>query len=163
MYINEIMTVSVKTCTTDSTLQDTAELMRDFDCGAIPIVNEQNQPIGIVTDRDIVMTALANHKPLWEIGVTAVTQGQRLCCCHQEDPVEFSLVKMEQNGIRRLPVVGEDGRLVGIVSMGDAVAFASARKADKESDKGVPIDNLLAMLQHVSAHHEVKENALTVM
>jgi CBS domain-containing protein len=162
MNANEIMTTDVKTCRADSNLEDVSRLMWEFDCGAIPVVNNKNKPIGIVTDRDIAMSAMLNHKPLWEIGVSALTNGQRLCCCLQGDPVEDCLVKMEQNGVRRILVVGEDGRLAGILSMGDAVAFANKSKTNRKNVRGIPAENLLAMLQHVSSHHNSAKKPLTV-
>ena len=65
MNINEIMSIDVKTCMPSSNLQEVAGLMWSNDCGAIPVVNELNIPLGIVTDRDIAMAAMLNQKPLY--------------------------------------------------------------------------------------------------
>lgn len=163
MYVNQIMTTDVKTCVLSSSLEDAARIMWDNDCGAVPVINAQGKPIGIVTDRDVAMAAVLNHKPLWEIRVDTVTQGQRLCTCRQGDPVESCLQKMEQNGIRRLPVVNEDGHLAGIVSMGDVIAFAGAVRPAARSENDVPVNRLVSMLQQVSGHHNAPTRPLAVI
>ncbi|MEX0618923.1 MAG: CBS domain-containing protein [Pseudohongiellaceae bacterium] len=149
MYVNEIMTPQVITCTPDSSLEDIARLMWNNDCGSIPVINKQEKPIGVVTDRDIAIGAMLNHQPLWEIPASRIIQEQRICSSNQDDTVEDCLDRMEQNGVRRCLVTGQDGRLCGIVSMGDAVAFVAGRARTK----GVPADNVLKLMRTVSAHH----------
>lgn len=163
MNVNEIMTADVKTCSAESNLEAVAQLMWEYDCGAIPVVNQKGKPVGIVTDRDIAMSAMLNHKPLWEISADQIIQGQRLSTCEQTESVESCLTRMEQNGIRRLPVVDAKGRLSGIVSLGDTAAFVSkgATSRNKKPTMGVPIDGLVSMLQHVSAHHESPQHAVS--
>jgi len=162
MYINEIMTADARSCTRESNLEEISRLMWDHDCGAIPVVNQQGKPVGIVTDRDIAMAAMLNHKSLWELCADTLIQGQRLCTCEQEESVESCLTKMEQNGIRRLPVVDAEGSLVGIVSMGDLLAFAAkpATSRSKKQNSGVPVANLMVMLQHISGHHKAEQRPL---
>ena len=123
--------------------------MWDNDCGAVPVVNENNKPVGIVTDRDIAMAALHNHRPLWEIQASETSQGQNLACCHQEDDVAGCLTKMEQNGVRRIVVTNQNGTLAGTVSMGDLVA-ATAMQNNRNT---LPAGEVLDMLKQVSAHH----------
>lgn len=149
MNINEIMSSSVKSCHPDTSLDDVARMMWDNDCGAVPVVNDKNKPVGIVTDRDITMAALLNHRPLWELTAAQTIQGQHPCCCHQEDAVAGCLTKMEQNGVRRILVTNQDGTLAGIVSMGDIVAATAERKSRKNLGAG----DLLGMLRQVSSHH----------
>lgn len=155
MFVNEAMSTNVKVCHGDTNLDAVSRLMWENDCGAIPVVNAKNKPIGIVTDRDIAMAAMLNHRPLWEIEAGSLLSKQRLCSCHQDTSLEDCMVEMEQNGVRRMPVVGEDGRLVGIISMGDIVAFAGSKSGKvRKNGKSVPVDNVISMLQHVSAHHQ---------
>lgn len=168
MNVNQIMSGEVKTCSMTASLEEAARLMWDNDCGAIPVVNEQGRPVGIVTDRDVAMAAVLNHKPLWDLSVSTVTQGQRLCTCGQSDPVSSCLQKMEQNGVRRLPVINADGRLAGILSMGDIVAFAGNGKAAPKSGRAakagadVPLPQLMSMLQQVSGHHMAPSRPVAV-
>ncbi|MDT8397800.1 MAG: CBS domain-containing protein [Pseudomonadales bacterium] len=160
MYINEAMSTQVKTCHSDSNLEDVARLMWDNDCGAIPVVNAENKPVGIVTDRDITMAAMLNHQPLWHLQAAQVVQGQRLCCCHQEEALESGITAMEQNGVRRLLVTNEDGSLAGILSMGDALAFARSTAGAGGKPGAVDLRKVLGMLQKVSAHHEQGQKPL---
>lgn len=164
MNVNEIMVTEVKTCSRETTLAEIARLMWDNDCGAIPVVNQQGKPVGIVTDRDIAMSSMLNQKPLWELNADQVIQGQRLSTCQQESAVEDCLTKMEQNGIRRLPVVDGKGRLAGIVSIGDTLAFANksgGASRTRQAGNGVPVQDLVSMMQHVSAHHGSGQHEVT--
>lgn len=151
MYVNEIMTTSVVTCHGDTTLDEVSRKMWEHDCGAVPVVNDAGHPIGIVTDRDIAMSAMLNHRPLWEIHAANVIQTQRLACCGQFETVEDCLTRMEQIGVRRLPVVDADGKLVGIMSTADAVALSHDGERKKEAR--VSVDHLLGMLRKVATPH----------
>ena len=152
MYVNEAMTTDLKTCRPYSSLDDNARLMWDGDCGAIPVVTDDNKPMGVITDRDIAMAAMLNHQPLWEINASTVIQGQNLCCCNQLDTIESCLRKMEQSEVRRMLVTDESGCLAGILSMGDALAFTRGESVVRKGEK-VDVDNVLGMLKKVSAHH----------
>lgn len=153
MNVNEAMTTPVKTCNASTSLDEIARMMWEGNCGSIPVVTETNQPIGIVTDRDIAMAAMLNHQPLWSIPASTVIQGQQLSCCGQRDPIESCVGKMEENGVRRILVTDDSGALCGIVSMGDAVAFAQPDKA-KSRKNIIGAEQVLGMLRKVSGHHE---------
>ena len=163
MYVNEAMSVNVAVGTAKTSLEEISRLMWDNDCGAIPIVNSAHKPIGIVTDRDVAMAAMLNHRPLWELEASALLKDQRPCSCHQDEPLEDCLMKMEQNGVRRILVVGEDGRLNGIVSMGDIVAFTSQKTGNRKQKGVVAAANVIGMLKRVSGHHESESRPVTVV
>jgi CBS domain-containing protein len=153
MYVNEAMTTQLLTCRPDSSLDEVARMMWDGNCGAIPVVSEHNKPVGIVTDRDIAMAAMLEHKPLWNIQASSVIQGQSLCCCNQQATIESCLRKMEQQEVRRALVTDEAGSLCGILSMGDALAFTRASNGSAKKSEKVDAANVLGMLKKVSAHH----------
>lgn len=153
MNVNEAMTTSVKTCNASTSLDEIARLMWQEDCGAIPVVTDTNQPIGIVTDRDIAMAAMLNHQPLWNIPASTVIQGQHLSCCSQQETIESCVAKMEENGVRRIVVTDDSGALCGIVSMGDAVAFTQPDKT-KSRKNLIGAELVLGMLRKVSRHHQ---------
>jgi CBS domain-containing protein len=153
MYASKAMSTKVIVCKTDSNLEDISRLMWENNCGAIPVVDGQDRPVGIVTDRDIAMTAMLNHKPLWELNAGALTEHQHLCSASEGDTLEDCLTMMEHNEVRRLPVIDDVGAIAGILSIGDAVAFASKSTSKTKQDKSVPLDRVMGMLQHVSAHH----------
>lgn len=159
MYVNEAMTTAVLTCRPDSTLDKIARQMWEGDCGAIPVVNDDRIPIGMVTDRDIAMAAMLNRQPLWEISASTVIQGQSPCCCRQQDSLESCLDTMEQNGVRRIMVTDDAGILTGILSLGDAVAFTRSRQdGSRKSKARVDADHILGMLRKVSGHHPSQDH-----
>jgi CBS domain-containing protein len=161
MNVNEIMSIDVKTCKADSNLEYVAGLMWQHDCGAIPVIDDQNKPVGIITDRDIAMAAMLNHKPLWSLTPDDLIHEQTLCCCEQNDSLQYCLNEMKENGVRRILVTNADGTLAGIVSMGDIVAFTgnSHVKGNKAASK-VNMLPVLGMLKGVSAHHMQPERPL---
>ena len=162
MYANEVMSPQVATCTSDSNLEYVSRLMWENDCGAIPVVDDENKAIGIVTDRDIAMAAMLNHKSLWELKAGALIENQILCCAHQDSSIEDCLELMEKYEVRRLPIINEDGVIAGVLSMGDAIAFASKRITRSKQAKTVSFDNVMGMLKHVSAHHKVVNHPVSI-
>jgi CBS domain-containing protein len=160
MNVNEAMTTPVKTCNASTSLDEIAKMMWEGNCGAIPVVSESCQPVGIVTDRDIAMAAMLNHQPLWNIPASMVIQGQDISCCSQQEPIENCVGKMEEKGVRRILVTDDSGALCGIVSMGDAVAFTQPDKAGSQRST-IGAEQVLGMLRKVSAHHESGNHSLT--
>ncbi|HRH41536.1 MAG TPA: CBS domain-containing protein [Pyrinomonadaceae bacterium] len=112
----EIMTGSVTTATSEMTLQEVAVLMRDGDMGSLPIV-EGKKLIGIITDRDIVVRAIADGKDVaTTIGEVMTTE---IFSVKPSDFVFEAIRLMGDKQIRRVPVVEESGDLAGIISMAD--------------------------------------------
>jgi CBS domain-containing protein len=152
MNVNEAMTKTVKSCSASSSLDEVARLMWDGDCGAIPVVSDDNRPIGIITDRDIAMCAMHRHEPLWNIQASQVIEGQRLVCVKENDSIEHCVEKMREARVRRIVVTDDHGVLCGIVSLGDTVAFTD-RDTDNDDIPAVESERLIGMLRKVSAHH----------
>lgn len=156
--------MDVKTCKQDSNLDDVAGLMWRYDCGAIPVIDEQNKPIGIITDRDIAMAAMLNHKPLWSLNANDLIRNQKLDSCQQNDSVQACLDKMQEDKVRRILVTNADGTLAGIVSLGDVVSFTgnSAAKGAKgaKPKARVDVEPVLNVLKQVSAHRKQEERPL---
>jgi CBS domain-containing protein len=116
MQVREIMTAAVASAPPETTLDEIATLMRDADTGAIPIVDDQAL-IGIVTDRDIVLRCVAAGKDPVETTAEDILTGEPVTV-EPDDEVEAAAEIMADRKIRRLPVC-EDGRLVGMLSLGD--------------------------------------------
>lgn len=153
MNANDVMTVRTYSCTRHDSLDQVARLMWDHNCGAIPVVDDERHPVGIITDRDIAMTTMLNHRPQWELTAGELIADQKLHTCAQDESVENCLATMEKYSIRRLPVIDAAGRLTGIISMGDAIAFTSNSAGRSKSQQQLPPKQTLAMLKAVSAHH----------
>jgi CBS domain-containing protein len=129
--VKQIMTQSPASCTRTSTAQEAATLMRDNDCGAIPVVEDSGgkRLIGIVTDRDLAVRAIAQGQgPATMIG-NLMTDDPVTCA--EEDSVEDLRQVMVERLVRRVPVVDEDGALVGIVAQAD-LARVEGAASDRE-------------------------------
>lgn len=157
MLVENAMSSNVHSGHPMSNLEEVARLMWEGNCGAVPIVDHNDKPIGIITDRDIAMTAMLNHKPLWELSAKEFVSHQNLSFCNIGDTLESCVELMEKKSIRRLPVINDSGFLAGILSIGDIVAFATNKKTKNKKTDLVSFDDVMAMLKHVSAHHEEPE------
>ncbi len=120
MQVNDVMTPDPACCTADTTLQEVAKLMVDHDCGEIPVVDgkESKKPIGVITDRDIVVRSVAKgNNPL---DLTAADCMSKPCVTvTPEMSMEECGNILETNKIRRVPVVDQSGVICGIVAVAD--------------------------------------------
>ena len=115
MNVRELMTTDPRCVSPQDSIRAAARIMRDEDTGVVPIV-EAGEPVGVITDRDIVVRAVAEGRGLDE-PVGEISTG-RVVSVTPDTSVREAAEIMSELQIRRLPVV-EDGRLVGIVSLGD--------------------------------------------
>lgn len=111
------MTSDVTVLAPDSDLQKAARLMRDEDIGAIPICNGKKL-VGMITDRDIVIRALAEGKSPNEVKVSEIMTDQ-IMWCFEDQTVGEVLQQMGDRQIRRIPVITRNMDLCGVVSLGD--------------------------------------------
>jgi CBS domain-containing protein len=114
--VRDVMTSEVRSASPSQSLADAAELMKSEDVGSL-LVTEQDRLIGIVTDRDIDVRAVAERRDPREMKVEEVITRDPVIIEPEQD-LDEALSLMARNQIRRLPVV-EDGRLVGIVAQAD--------------------------------------------
>jgi len=132
MYISEICTHDVVTCARGSSVQELAQLMRDRHVGDVVVVDRGEAgavPVGIVTDRDIVVRVVAKG-----LDVDAVTasdlMGEPLTTAFDSEGVYDAIWRMRNGGIRRLPVIDARGVLLGVVTMDDIAAHLATALAD---------------------------------
>jgi CBS domain-containing protein len=116
--IQEVMTKQVHAVNEDATLLEVARIMRDQEIGDVLVTRGDGSLCGIVTDRDIVVRADADGKPLDKTRVSEVCSRDDLVKLPPTAPVEEAVKVMREHAIRRVPVVA-DGKPVGIVSIGD--------------------------------------------
>lgn len=125
----EIMTPAPQCCAAETTLNEVANLMVEADCGEIPVTDASNRLIGVITDRDIVCRVVAKGK-----NPSAVTAGeamtQPVVVVNEDTRLEDIVSVMEENQIRRVPVVDATGRCCGIIAQADIAMTA------KESEVG---------------------------
>jgi CBS domain-containing protein len=127
MIVRDVMTVAVKMVRPDTAISDIAKLMRDQDIGAVPVV-ENEKLIGMVTDRDIVVRAVAESRTPSRTTARSV-MSERMLYCFADQNIEEVLDNMGDQQVRRLAVVDRDKRLVGVVSIGDLSMSARPDRA----------------------------------
>ncbi len=138
MKVKEMMHKGVKWVSPDTPVTAIAKQMEQYDIGAIP-VGENDRLVGMVTDRDIAVRALANGKDVSKLTARKVmTKG--VVWCRDNDSAAKAVRLMETKHIRRLPVINENKRMVGMLSLGD-ISHAVSQKTAGEA------------LKAVSAHH----------
>lgn len=117
MQVQEIMTRDVALIDPNTTIRDAARKMRDENVGALP-VGENDRLVGMVTDRDIVMRAVAEDRGS---GMTAArdVMSRHVFCCFEDSDVGDAAKTMADHQVRRLPVLNRDKRLVGVVALAD--------------------------------------------
>jgi CBS domain-containing protein len=131
MRVKQIMTPNPAWCTPDSTAREAAILMRDHDCGSIPVVESgtSKRLVGTVTDRDLAVRGLAQSRGP-DTQVRDLMTDDPVTCM-PEDEVEDVRQVMVQEQVRRVPVVDVDGLLVGIVAQAD-IAREEGAASDRE-------------------------------
>ncbi|MBI3649809.1 MAG: CBS domain-containing protein [Acidobacteria bacterium] len=113
----DIMTKDVTTCTPESNIREVAEKMEDDNVGSIPVV-ENGRLAGLITDRDIVCRVLAEGKNTRSTTVREAMTEDLISCTPDESVLE-AIRKMGEHQIRRLPICDPNGRLRGILALGD--------------------------------------------
>lgn len=120
MKVSKIMTENPAFATTTTSLQETARMMLDSDCGSIPVVENENNKkvIGTITDRDITVRTVAVGKNPMEM-TTGEVMTTQVITVTPDSSVEECRRKMENNQIRRIIVVDENNSVVGMVAQAD--------------------------------------------
>jgi CBS domain-containing protein len=129
MRVSEAMTRDVRVANPNESICDVAKIMAEIDAGAVP-VGENDKLVGMITDRDIAVRAVAQHKgpdtPVREI------MSHEVKYCFDDEDLDHVARNMADIQVRRLPVVNREKRLVGILSLGDL-----AQKEKKAAGKAV--------------------------
>ena len=145
MKVKELMTPAPRTCTSDTTLAAAAHLMWEGDCGILPVVDD-GELVGVVTDRDMYIALATRNARAAEVRVGAVAS-RKIATCGLDDQIETALATMRRARVRRLPVVGADGSLLGMLSINDILLAAGANKPVRNED-------VVNTLQAICGHPE---------
>jgi CBS domain-containing protein len=138
MKVKDVMHKGAEWIAPQTALADVARRMRDLDIGAIP-VGENDRLIGMVTDRDITCRGVADGQD-WTKLTARDVMSKGIVYCNDTEELEDALRIMEQKQVRRLPVINDQKRMVGMLSLGD-VADAAPHELSGE------------VMAAVSAHH----------
>ena len=129
MEIKEIMSRPAVTCRPEDTLNTAAQRMWEHDCGVLPVIDDDDSLVGMITDRDICMAAYSRGEALAAIRVSDAMATQAFSC-HAEDSVQAAERLMADKQIRRIPIVERDNQPIGVLSLNDiARHHATEQKA----------------------------------
>lgn len=120
MRVSQLMTGSPAFCRPDSNLGEAVEKMWNYNCGLLPVVDAAGFVTGVITDRDICIALGTRRTFAGELKVSEVA-AEKVIVCYQGDDVRTALAAMATGRVRRLPVLDESGKLVGVLSMDDVV------------------------------------------
>ena len=138
MQINEFMSTDLATCTPDTPLNECAQKMKEYDCGMIPVLSTDGsrKPIGVLTDRDITIRTLAEGINPMDCTVGDVMSSDPLCISANAGHQEAEKM-MEENQVRRLLVVDDNGDCAGLISQADLA-------------RNIPLEEIGEVVQHIS-------------
>jgi CBS domain-containing protein len=131
MKASDVMSRDVQVVTCETTLRQAAELMRTRDIGSLP-VSRDGALVGMVTDRDIVVRAIAEGFDI-QSPVSRV-MSENLKTCHVDQSVDAVAAQMSELGVRRLPVVDDASQIVGFISLSNIAAANKPAATDKLLD-----------------------------
>jgi len=122
MTVGELCSKAVVTADPDETIPVAARRMRDRHVGAL-VVSDGTNPIGVLTDRDIVVSAVAQSPDRLDVLLVRDVMTRDLVTARANEPIEEALRRMRARGVRRLPVVAGDGRIEGLIALDDILDF----------------------------------------
>jgi CBS domain-containing protein len=130
MHVEQLMARPVQSCRAEDTLARAAQLMWDHDCGCLPVAGGDGitRVVGVITDRDICMCALFRNKTLQELRVSDA-MAKQVQTCRPSDSLADAEKTMKEARIRRLPVIGDEDALVGMISLADLAQEAARERA----------------------------------
>lgn len=149
MNVHELMTSSPRAVHGNENLAVAAAAMWHDDCGVLPVVDEADRVVGVITDRDICMALATRNRPASEVAVSEVIARPPLTCV-STDAVEAALHTMKIHQVRRLPVVDNYGRLEGVLSIND-ILLASGGKGNS----GVSTEKVVQTLKGICEHADL--------
>jgi CBS domain-containing protein len=144
MKVRDLTVCNAGACTPETSLARAGAILRRSEVGTLPVVDRDDRVIGTVTDRELLLEIARRNAPPSEILVESVMSERPAVCSPQDDVLDV-LAIMRRNRVRLLPVVDEDDRLEGVLSIDEIVAQA----ADGRDDTEVPLELLIDTLAEI--------------
>lgn len=129
MSLREYCRENPKTATPDESIREAARRMDTEGVGSLVVVDAQGRPVGMLTDRDVVVRVLRRRRDPDQTTVGAVMEGDPTVV-HDASPLVIGLRRMRADGLRRIPVVNDQGKLVGILTADDALQLIASELSD---------------------------------
>jgi len=136
MQVKDVMTRGAECTKPDATLQEAARKMKDLDVGPLPVCGDNDRLVGMITDRDITIRAVAEGQDPRTVRVREAMTPNVVYCYEDEDAAAAARL-MQENQLRRLVVLNRDKRMVGIVSLGDLAVETGDQRMAGESLQAV--------------------------
>jgi CBS domain-containing protein len=149
MKVEELMTKDAKAIWVTESLADAAKSMWEHNCGILPVIKDGRKVVGLITDRDICMAAAMRERNPSGISVEEVMTG-KVYSAMPGDDIHQALETMREHRVRRLPVVGPEGELEGILSMNDIVL--SAKERDGKKTPEIAYTDVMKTFQAICEH-----------
>ena len=139
---SEVMTMNPACCLPNNTVLQLAQMMKDKDIGPVPIIeNEQTRRlVGIVTDRDLALKVVAEGRDA-RTTTAAEVMTRKVVTCHAEDDLQKALEAMSEHQLRRIPVVDNDFRIIGIIAQADVATRVDQPEKTAALVKGISQSN----------------------
>lgn len=118
MKVKDCMCTETYTCNVDNTVSECAKVMNSYHVGCVPVCDDNEKVVGLITDRDIVLRCIANEKDAKKLKIKEIMT-KNIWCCNPEDELQNIENKMINQQIRRIPVINNESRLIGILTLGD--------------------------------------------
>ena len=150
MKVDHLMNSAVQTCGPEDNLAEVVSILWHSDYGAVPVVDEENTLLGIITDRDICMALSTNPRLASDVKVKEV-MSKEVHSCHADDNIHSAMELMMRHRVRRLPVIDEDGKLEGLLAMSDLIL--SAGPVGKKRTPRVTCADVVETLQGICRPH----------
>lgn len=139
MIVSDAMTAQVVTAKPTDTIKRVANIMKEVDTGVVP-VSDNGKVVGLITDRDIVLRVVAESGDI--NGPVSAVMSEDVQTCREDDNLADAAARMGAHQLRRLVVVNDAGRLVGILSLGDIAQDYGAKRV------GQTLEEITAETQH---------------
>lgn len=132
MKVKKFMKTGVGAVRPEDDLTAAARIMWQKDCGVVPVTDEKERVVGVITDRDICISVASREQRASQISAGELIRGKKVISCRADDEIETALKKMKKNAVKRLPVVGKKGELTGILSITDLLLGVQKNKRLKK-------------------------------
>lgn len=142
MKVQDVMTKDAGFCLATDSLADAAAIMWQKDCGIVPILGAENRIVGVITDRDAFIAAFSRDCPPSKIKLEEFCR-ENIVVCQPDEKIGDALGKMRKHRIKRLPVISQNGELVGIISITDILSTTSKNKKKSKKLRKKIISTLL--------------------
>lgn len=147
MRVKDVMVGTPVFCSPETNVAAAVEMFWSRNCGMLPVVGNDGQLKGVVTDRDVCIALGTRDRLASELTVSEVMTSRAITCA-EEDDIHTAVETMRREGIRRLPVLGADGLLKGVISMDDVARHSS----DSGHAGELPYEEVMGAFKSIYAH-----------